>query len=106
MSAGGYIALVLVLTVVFAGSVYGAYYFYQLRKAAVPDLVIVQPAGSDREEKRHSRNVVVSNAVLLAVEMARVDGFIAPKEMDAIGDFIVNHVKRADRDYAAKMMRS
>ena len=105
MSAGGYIALVLVLTVLFVGSVYGVYYFYGQMKTSDSRLGIVQTAGGDRAKQQHSRNVVVSNAVLLAVEMARVDGFIAPKEMDGIHDFIVEHVKRADQAYAANMMR-
>jgi tellurite resistance protein len=98
----GYVTVVLVLCTVFLGSLAGIGWL-QRRVDTSPQVTPRSPA--DRERSRLKRDEVVSKAVLLAVEMARVDGFIAPAEMDAIRDFIVENVKRADDAFAARMMR-
>jgi len=49
----------------------------------------------NRAPERVARGVVLTQAVLLAVEMARADDEIDPSEEDAIRDFVRNHVPEA-----------
>jgi uncharacterized tellurite resistance protein B-like protein len=57
------------------------------------------PAGAaprNKATERVARGVVLTQAVLLAVEMARADEEIDPAEEEAIRDFVKNHVPEAD----------
>lgn len=67
----------------------------------------ITPAGLGPRSKapeRVARSVVLVEAVLLAVEMARADGDIDPTESDAIRDFIRNHVPEADEALATRVL--
>jgi len=61
------------------------------------------PADSIRE--RVARGPALTQAVLLAVEMARADGHVADEETEAIRQFILRNVTGADDAFADRVLR-
>jgi uncharacterized tellurite resistance protein B-like protein len=59
----------------------------------------------NRVAERVARGPVLSQAVLVAVGMARADGHILDEEENAIRMFILNHVTDADNAFADQVMR-
>ena len=59
----------------------------------------------NRVAERVARGPVLTQAVLVAVEMARADGHMDPEEKDAIRAFILNNVTNADDGFADSVMK-
>lgn len=55
--------------------------------------------------ERVARGPVLTQAILLAVEMARADGEISPQEVAAIRDFLWNHVPEVDAPQTEQILR-
>ena len=58
----------------------------------------------NRVAERVARGPVLTQAVMVAVQMARADGHVSTAEEDAIRSFIVDHVTDADSDFAKRVM--
>ena len=57
-------------------------------------------------QRRHARDVAISQGVRLAAMLSRIDGEVHATELNAIHDFITTHVKKADVPFAARIMRA
>lgn len=109
MSQSTYVGLVIVLMGLVGASLWLTWWFWaragDLATEAEAALPPPPPAPPTKLERREIRDTVMRHTVVLSLELARVDGFLSPKEMDAIQDFIVTHVKRGDSTFAARIMR-
>ncbi|MBT3222929.1 MAG: TerB family tellurite resistance protein [Proteobacteria bacterium] len=59
----------------------------------------------NRVAERVARGPILTQAVLVAVEMARADGQVDPEEKDAIRSFILNNVTDADDAFVELVMK-